>query len=201
MDSGARTAGEVRPVHPLIHAGKWMLADMLSTLVFVGLYAATHSIATATALAIAIGLGRIAYQFMRGIPIELMQWLALFLVVVFGGATLLTRDPVFVMVKPTLIYGAIGAVMMRPGWINRYVPPVARQWGADVNTAFGFAWAGLMFATGAANLVVAALASPAAWAWFVGLFPIGSKLVLAGVQYVVSRSIIRRRIRGAVAVA
>ncbi len=174
---------------------------MLSTLVFVGLYAATHSIATATALAIAIGLGRIAYQFMRGIPIELMQWLALFLVVVFGGATLLTRDPVFVMVKPTLIYGAIGAVMMRPGWINRYVPPVARQWGADVNTAFGFAWAGLMFATGAANLVVAALASPAAWAWFVGLFPIGSKLVLAGVQYVVSRSIIRRRIRGAVAVA
>ena len=40
---------EGRPVHPLLHAGKWLLADLFSTLTFVGLYAATHNALLATA--------------------------------------------------------------------------------------------------------------------------------------------------------
>jgi len=42
---------------------------------------------------------------------------------------------------------------------------------------------------------VALLAAPVVWAWFVGVFPIASKAVLVVVQYVVTRHIVRRRIR------
>ncbi|MGA3399904.1 MAG: septation protein IspZ [Acetobacteraceae bacterium] len=183
--------------HPLIHAGKFLLADLLSTLIFVALYAATHSIFTAAGLAIALGLGRIAYLTFRGMPIDAMQWLSLFLVVAFGGATLLTHNPVFVMLKPTMIYAAIGAVMLKRGWMNRYVPPIAHVHSAAVTTIFGYLWAALMFATGLANLAMALLASPAIWAWFVGVFPIASKIVLVTVQYVITRRIVRHRIRAA----
>lgn len=184
-----------RQVHPMLHVGKWVLADLLSTLFFVGLYAAFHNIYLATGLGIAIGLGQIAYLRMRGAPIDLMQWLSLFLVVVFGGVTLLTHDPVFIMLKPTVIYIAVGAVMLRPGWMNRYAPPVARDRGADLLTTFGYIWAALMFVTGLANLALALLADPVVWAWFVGTFPLASKIVLIAVQYAILRHILRRRIR------
>lgn len=192
-DHAASAEAVVR--HPLIHAGKWLLADLLSTLIFVTLYAATHDIYLATGLAIAIGLGQIAYLKFRRAPVDRMQWLSLFLVVTFGGATLLTRDPRFIMLKPTLIYLAVGVVMLRPGWMNRYVPPVASERAADLITAFGYIWAALMFATASANLGLALYASPATWAWFVGIFPIGSKVVLVMIQYMVTRMIVRRRIQ------
>ncbi|QUD90002.1 inner membrane-spanning protein YciB [Phenylobacterium montanum] len=181
----------------LIHAGKWLAADMFSTLLFVGLFAITHNVYAATGIAIAAGVAQIAWLRARGAAIDLMQWLSLGLVVVFGGASLMTRDPRFVMVKPTLIYAAVGAVMLKPGWMLRYIPPVAVRWGADVVNVFGYVWAGLMFATGAANLALVLHGDPKLWAWFVGVVPIASKLGLFAVQYVTMRVIIRGRIQAA----
>lgn len=183
--------------HPLLHAGKWLVSDLLSTLVFVGLYAVTHSIYVAIGLAIAVGLGRIGWQTRRGVPIDSMQWLSLLLVTVFGGAALITHDPRFIMIKPTLIYAAIGAVMLKPGWMNRYVPPIVQEYGSDVTTMFGYLWASLMFATSAANLLAVWLASPIVWGWFIAIFPITSKLALFAVQYTTTRAVVRRRIRAA----
>jgi intracellular septation protein A len=183
------------PMHPLIRAGRWVVQDLLSTLIFVALYAATHSIYIAAGLAIAIGVARITYLKFRRLPVDAMQWLSLFLVVVFGGATLLTHDPIFVMLKPSLVHVAIGIVMLRRGWMNRYVGPIALAHAADVTIRFGYAWAALMFATAAANLVVAFLVDTTTWAWFVGVFPILSKVALVVVEYVVTRNIVRRRIR------
>jgi intracellular septation protein len=183
-------------VHPLVHAGKWLLSDLIATLTFVAIYAVTHSIYIATGLGIAAGVGRIAYLRLRREVIDRMQWLSLGLVIVFGGATLITRDPRFIMVKPTLIYAAIGTVMLlTPGWMNRYVTPIARARAGDVTFVFGYVWAGLMFATGLANIGFAFLAGPILWAWYIGVFPLASKFALVGVQYVVTRGIVRARIR------
>ena len=185
----------VRQTHPLIHAGRWLLADLLSTLIFVAILAITHSIYAATGLGIAFGLGQVGYLKIRGAPIDTMQWLSLGLVIVFGGATLLTHNPIFIKVKFTLIYTAIGTVMLKPGWMTRYMPPIAQARGGDISDIFGYVWAALMFGTGAANLVMAAYASPVAWGWFLGVFPLASKIVLVFTQYGVTRFIIRRRIR------
>ena len=180
--------------NPLIRAGKVLLADLFSALAFVVLYTLFHNIYVATGVAISIGLGQIGYLKFRDAPIDLMQWLSLFLVVVFGSAALITRNPVFIMVKPTLIYAAIGTVMLRPNWMNRYAPPIVLARAADITRMFGYLWAGLMFATGAANLAVAVLASPALWAWFLGVLPIASKVALFVIQYAVTRIVVRRRV-------
>jgi len=183
--------------HPLLLAGKHVVSDLLSTFVFVGTFAVTHSVYASVGLAIAIGLGRIVWQTWRLTPIDAMQWLSLFLVVAFGGAALITHNPLFIMLKPTLVYCAVGIVMLRRGWMNRYVPPIAQIHGADVITLFGYVWAALMFATAAANLGMALQARHAAWAWFIGVFPITSKATLILVQYTIMRAIIRRRVQTA----
>jgi intracellular septation protein len=189
------------PRHPLLSAAKVLVSDMLSTLLFVGLYAITHSVPIAIGVAMALGVGRMAYQALRGIRIDTMQWLSLFLVAAFGGAAMITRNPMLVMLKPTLVYIAVGAVMLKSGWMNRYVPPIVQEHGADVTLLFGYVWAALMFATAAANLAVAWRASPAAWGWFIAVFPIGSKVALFLLQYQVTRGIVRRRIGVARALA
>ncbi len=186
--------------HPLLLAGKHVVSDLLSTFVFVGMFAVTHSVYASVGLASAIGLGRIAWQTWHRIPVDAMQWLSLFLVVAFGGAALITHNPLFIMLKPTLIYAAVGIVMLRRGWMNRYVPPIAQTHGADLVILFGYVWAALMFATAAVNLGIALQASHATWAWFIGVFPIASKVGLILVQYTAMRAIIRRRIQATAAV-
>ncbi len=188
-------------IHPLIHAGRWLLADLFSTLMFVGIYALTHSIYVATGLGFAVGLAQIAYLKARRRPIDLMQWMSLGLVIVFGGASLLTHDPRFIMLKPTLIYIAIGAVMLKRGWMVRYMPPIALPWATDVSTAFGYGWAGLMFVTAALNVALVAHGDTKLWAWWIGVFPLASKLALFAIQYLVTRFIVRNRIIASRAIA
>jgi intracellular septation protein len=197
LDPNILAESEGSGVHPIVHAGKWIAADLFSTLLFVGLYALTHSVYVATGLAIVAGVAQIAWLKVRGSPIDAMQWMSLGLVVVFGGASLITHDPRFIMLKPTLIYAALGVVMLRPGWIVRYQPPVALRWSRDVAMAFGYVWAGLMFATGAFNIALVLHGDPKLWAWFLGVFPAASKVALFAVQYGLTRIIVIRRVRAA----
>ena len=113
----------------LFDAGKLLLLDMASTFFFLVLYLLTKNITLAVVLGMALGTAQIGWQFARKKPIDTMQWMSLFLVVGSGAATLLTKDPRFVMVKPSLIYVVVGVVMLKPGWINRYLPP-RRQGGS-----------------------------------------------------------------------
>ena len=188
-----------RALHPLVHAGAWLVSDLVATLAFVALYAVTHSVYVATGFGIAVGAGQVAWLKFRGSPIDLLQWLSLFLVVVFGSTTLLTRDPRFVMVKPTLIYCAVGIVMLRRGWMARYIPEAARGRSEDITIAFGYIWAAMMFATGAANLGFALLTSTQTWVWFMGIFPLASKITLFAVQYGATRALVVRRTHAALA--
>jgi intracellular septation protein A len=197
LDPDILAEAEGSRVHPIVHAGKWIAADLFSTLLFVGLYAVTHSVYVATGLAIIAGVAQIAWLKLRGAQIDAMQWMSLGLVVVFGGASLITHDPRFIMLKPTLIYAALGVVMLRPGWIVRYQPPVALRWSRDVGMAFGYVWAGLMFITGALNIALVIHGDPKLWAWFLGVFPVATKLALFAVQYGLTRFIVIRRMRAA----
>ncbi len=182
--------------HPLLRAVAMLAQDMLSTLVFVGLNAATHWIGLAVGLAIAVGLAEIGWQAARRKPIHPLLWLSLALVTVFGGATLFTGNPVFALLKPALIYGVIALVLLSPGWMNHYAPTVTR--GIDIshlNHAFGFIWAALFGAIATASLLLALFASTATFAWFVLIVPITAKTALVGIQYAATRRMVRRRLR------
>ena len=54
--------------------------------------------------------------------------------------------------------------MLRRGWMNRYLPPIAPRPVADVATTFGYAWAGLMFGSAALNIALALSLDAKSWA-------------------------------------
>jgi intracellular septation protein len=181
-------------VKNLLKAGKFLLLDMASTLFFLLLYLLTKNIPLSVALGIALGVAQIGWEFTRKKPIDTMQWMSLFLVVGSGAATLVTGDPRFVMVKPSLIYIVIGVVMLKPGWMNRYLPPVAMEVVPDLAFVFGFIWSGLMFFSAALNVLVVLNFSLAAWASFMSAYGIVSKFGLFLIQYATMRYIgVRRR--------
>ena len=179
----------------LLNAGKLLLLDLASTILFLGVFLLTDNIPLSVALGIALGVGQISLQLARKKPIDTMEWLSLFLVVASGSAALLTNDPRFVMFKPSLIYVIVGVVMLKPGWINRYLPPLAKAVVPDIAVIVGFLWAGLMFASAAVNVVVAFNFSVVTWAWFMPVFGIVSKIALFLISFAMMRFIARRRLR------
>ena len=173
-----------------------LLLDFLSAIVFLAIYVLSDSVTLATTLAVAVGIAQFAIMKFAGRPIDAMQWLALGLVLVLGAATLITQDGRFIMVKPTVVHWAIGAVMLRHGWMTRYLPPIARDnLPPSVMVISGYAWATLMFLLGALNLFVATTMSFQAWAWFITFGAVGAKVVAFLAQYWIFRSIIRHKLR------
>jgi len=129
-----------------------------------------------------------------------MQWLSLALVIVLGGATLLTHNPRFVMIKPSIGTFAVGCVMLRRNWMGRYLPPVVgRNVSEGILVGWGYAWSALMFVLAAVNLFVAFRFGMAAWAWFVSFVPLSCQIVLFLVQFATLRLLVRRNIRARVA--
>jgi intracellular septation protein len=180
----------------LLKAGKLLLLDMASTFFFLVLYLLTGNIPLSVALGIGLGVAQIGWEFARKKPIDTMQWMSLFLVVGSGAATLITADPRFVMVKPSLIYVIVAVVMLKPGWMNRYLPPLAIEVVPDLVLIFGFIWSALMFFSAALNVIVALNFSVAAWASFMSVYGIVSKLGLFLIQYATMRYVgVRRRRR------
>ena len=182
-------------------AARQLLEDFLSTIIFLAAYLVTGSITIAVGVAIATALLQFAILKLRSRPLDAMQWTSLGLVVVLGGIALVTADPRFILVKPGLIHIAIGAAMLRRGWMIRYLPPIVpERLGEGTVVAAGYAWSGLMVAIGIAIIVVAILFDFAVWAWFVSVGVMGLQIGAFLLQYIVFRMMIRRR-RRAVAAA
>ena len=178
------------------HALSHLISDFLSALLFLCVYLATGNIIVAAALGIAAALVQLVYFRFSGRHIEPMQWLSLALVIVLGGATMLTQSPRFVMLKPSIAHFAVAAVMLRRGWMLRYLPDIARQHLPEsVPVAAGYAWAGLLAGIGVANIVLAIYADFATWAWFVTAGAVGIKVAAFLLQYLVFRTLVRRNLR------
>ena len=111
----------------LLSAGRVLALDLASTILFLAVYLLTDNLFLAVGLGMALGVAQIAWQYRRKHPIGSLQWLSVVLVLASGTATFLTHDPTFVMLKPSVIYCIVGAYMLRPGWMNRYLPPIAVQ--------------------------------------------------------------------------
>ena len=173
----------------LLEAGRVLLLDMAATLFFLVLYLLTHNVALSVVLGMALGTAQIGWALARRKPIDTMQWMSLFLVLGAGTVTLLTNDPRFVMIKPSVIYIIVGVVMLKRGWMNRYLPPRAIELVPDIAVILGYAWSGLMFASAALNLIVALNFSVVAWSVTMSIYGIASKAAMFLIGYAVMRSI------------
>jgi intracellular septation protein A len=174
--------------------------DFLPTIAFAILTAMHLDVRLATAVSVGVGLAQVLIVKALKRPVALLQWAGLGLALLFGALSMATNDPRFVMAKPTIIYLIIAAVMLKRGWMMRYVPEIAREHGADLVIAWGYAWAGLMALTGVANAVVAVWFSKE-WPLFLAIVPLWSKLALFAVHYASMRLIVGRRVRDGAAAA
>ena len=170
--------------------------DFLTAIVFVAVYLASGNLALAVGIAIAVGIVQFALLHWRGRGVDLMQYLSIGLVVALGGISLLFDDPRFIMLKPSAVHFAIGAVMLRRGWLGRYLPPIVTQNVAPrVIIASGYAWAALMILLGLINVYIAMRLSVAVWAWWISVGAFGAKIAAGVVQFIVFRLLVRRRLR------
>ena len=181
----------------LLKSAQLLVSDLASTLLFLAVLLITKDLILAVALGVGLGIVQIGWLLARRKPIDTMQWLSIGLVVVSGAATMLTNDARFVMLKPTVIYCIVGAYMLRPGWMNRYLPPIAVATVPDLAYLFGFIWAGLMFGSAALNIALALTLDPVTWSATMSIWGMASKIGLFLIQYATMRAIGVRRGRAA----
>lgn len=173
--------------------------DFLSTIVFIALYLITGNVVLATGVAIAGAVVQLVYARIEGLQLGFMTYASLALVIVLGSATLLTDDPRFVLAKPSIAHFAIGAIMLKRGWMLRYVPPIVADTIPEYVTFAGYAWAVLMIALGAGTIAVALTGDMKLWVIYVSVVAIGAKVAAFAVQYVAFRLLIISRVRRAAA--
>jgi intracellular septation protein A len=176
-----------------------LFVDFFSTIIFLAVYAASGNILIATGVAIAGGIGQFTVALIRRQALETMTMASLALVIVLGGATLLTNDPRFVLIKPSIAHFAIGAIMLKRGWMLRYSPPKVRDLIPRLAILAGYAWAALMFALGLGTIAVALTGDIRLWAIYVSVIAVGAKVLAFAIQYVVFRVVITRKLRAAAA--
>jgi intracellular septation protein len=171
--------------------------DFLSTIVFLAVYLVTDNVMLATGVAIASSVAQVIYAHVKGETLGFMTYASLALVIVLGSATLLTNDPRFVLAKPAIAHFAIGAIMLKRGWMLRYMPPIVAETIPEYVTFAGYAWAALMFALGCGTIAIAATGDIKLWAFYISFVLLGAKLAAFAIQYVAFRLLVTGRIRAA----
>ena len=152
-----------------------------------------HAIYLATLAAILATIVQVALTALVSRKVEKMHVITLLLLIVFGGATLLLKDPVFIKWKPTAINWLFALVFLGSQFIGDK-PLVQRMMGhaleledQSVWTRLNYAWILFFVFSGVLNLVVAYSFSEDIWVDFklfglMGLtliFVIGQAIYLA----------------------
>jgi intracellular septation protein len=147
---------------------------------------------TATAVAIIATIAQIIYSKLRHGKVEKMLMISGVIITVFGGATLLLKDPTFIQWKPTVLYwlfavGLIGAQLIfkqNPirSFMEKQISLPEAVW-----SKLNLAWALLFVALGVLNLYVAFNYSQDIWVDFklfgitgiMFIFIVGQTLILS----------------------
>jgi hypothetical protein len=109
---------------------------------------------------------------------------------VLGSATVLTQNPRFMTVKPIIVHLAVAALMLRRGWMIRYLPEIVR---CPSRRSLRRAMPGRSCSrlSASPNLIIAWHSDFVTWAWFVSVGSVGAKLAAFALRYGVFRAIIR----------
>lgn len=131
-----------------------------------------HAIYLATLTAILATFVQVALTAIVSKKVEKMHIITLILLVVFGGATLVLKDPVFIKWKPTAINWLFALVFLGSQFLGKK-PLVERMMGhaLEVNDSavwvrLNMAWVGFFIFSGVANLIVAFNFSEDIWVDF-----------------------------------
>jgi intracellular septation protein len=173
-----------------------VVEDFLTTLIFVAFLILTGNVYLAVGVAMAIAVVQLGAVKIRGRDIPIMQWCSCGLVLVLGAASLALEDPRYVMIKPTIGHFAVATIMLRRGWLGRYMPPIVQENVSQaVIVTAGYVWAGLIYSLGIINFHIATSYSVEIWAWWIAVGSIGAKVLGVAITYVVFRTLVVRSLR------
>lgn len=146
------------------------LFDLFPVILFFLAFKA-YDIFVATAVAIAAAFVQIGWLWLRHHQVDKMMWINLGVIVIFGGATLISQDETFIKWKPTVLYWLIATVLLVSHQIFRrnliqvmlekqiVLPPL-------VWNRLNISWIGFFISMGCINLYVAFNFSIDTWVTF-----------------------------------
>ena len=146
------------------------LFDLFPVILFFAAYKFAD-IYIATSVAIVATVGQIAWVHFRHGKVDKMLWVSLGLIVVFGGMTLILRDPTFIKWKPTILYWVfslallVSALAFRKNLIRSMLEQQVIL-PESLWTKLNLAWVGFFAFMGSLNLYVAYHYSESDWVNF-----------------------------------
>ncbi|MCX8753459.1 septation protein A [Snodgrassella sp. B3837] len=144
--------------------------EFLVVILFFATYALTKNIILATEVAIAAGLIQAAWCLTKYRRLQTMQWISLLLVVILGGATIILKNPHFIMWKPTILFWvmAIGLLISHLCGKNVLKSTIGKEISlpAPAWRKLTYAWVIFLLALGTLNLWVAYCFTEAQWVNF-----------------------------------
>jgi len=88
-----------------------LLFEMFPIILFFAVYK-FKDIYTATAVAIAASIIQIVYAYIKNKKVEVPMIIGLAVIVIFGGATLIVHEELFIKWKPTVLYWLFSVIMI-----------------------------------------------------------------------------------------
>ena len=77
-----------------------------------------YGVFVATGVAVAVSLVQVGVLLILRKKVELMQWITLIVLVVFGGVTLLFHDEMFIKWKPTVVNAFFALAFLGSQWVG-----------------------------------------------------------------------------------
>jgi intracellular septation protein len=162
------------------------LFDLFPILLFFVAYK-MYDIYVATAVAIGAAFVQTGLFWLKHRKFEKMHVITLAILIVFGGLTLILRDPVFIKWKPTVVNWLFGATFLGSQFIGER-PLVERMMGHAITVPgpvwrrLNWAWILFFLAMGLINIYVAYSFSEEAWVNFKLFGMMGLTLVFVFAQ-------------------
>ncbi len=119
-----------------------------------------YDIFVATSVAMVAAVGQIAWLWFRQHQVDKMMWMNLAIIMVFGGATLVSQDETFIKWKPTVLYWLIAAILLVSSQLfskNLIRIMLEKQIALPENIwqKLNLSWSGFFLVMGCINLYVA----------------------------------------------
>lgn len=163
-----------------------LIVDFLPIIVFFVTYQLAGVYAATGAIIVAMGL-QIGYQWWRDRTVNRMLLTSGILVAVFGGITLLLRNPIFIQWKPTIVNWLFAAVFLGSRYVGEKtlterVMGQAVELEKSMWRQLNLMWVGNFTLLGAANLYVVYNFDEATWVNFKLFGMLGLTLVMVLIQ-------------------
>lgn len=146
------------------------LFDFLPLILFMVAYY-LGDIYIATGVAIVATLAMIGFIFFKGQKPSTVQWMSFGIVVLFGGATIILQNPIFIKWKPTVLYAFMGLGLLVAQFIfkkNALKLLIGKELELPdaVWLKLTFAWAFYFFFMAVLNIIIAYSWTEANWVKF-----------------------------------